>query len=63
MDTFIAIITFGYMESITCSQVTNDIPNTLLLTITYFTWRNVDNENKSDIQNEYMFVQLKLQIF
>lgn len=44
---FIAIITFGYMKSITCSQVTNDIPNTLLLTITNFTWRNVNNENIS----------------
>ena len=35
MDMFIAIITFGYMESITCFQVTDNILNTLMLTITY----------------------------
>lgn len=39
------------MESITCFQVhcyvTDNIPNTLMLTITYFIWRNVNNKNKS----------------
>jgi ABC-type uncharacterized transport system permease subunit len=35
MDMFIAIITFGYMESITCFQITDNILNTLMLTITY----------------------------